>query len=651
MTEPTCVRWTAEGNLAVITVDHPPLNLLSTPVRQGLAAALNQIAGDNRVTAAVLTCAGAGFFAGADVSEFGTRIAKPELPELVAQIAASPKPVVAALHGTALGGGFEVALACAARVAAPDARMGLPEIKLGLIPGCGGCSRLTRLAGAEVALDLVTSGRTIAAEEARTLGLLDAIAADDLRAAACALARSLYGAPDRPAPTPASAELFANFRAKTARKFRNQDAPAAAIACIERACTAPLDQALAAETAAFHQLEQGPQSKALRHVFAAERAARKLPDLPEGTEPLPIVRVGILGAGTMGRGIAMSFANAGFSVTLLDTRQAGLDAAEAAIAGTYDRQAGRGQITETEAQARQARITPTLEIAHLSACDLIVEAVFEVMEVKQQVFRQLDTIAKPGAILATNTSFLEIGKIASVTSRPDHVLGLHFFSPAHVMKLLEIVRGPQTAPAVLLTAVELARRIGKVGVVVGDCHGFVGNRMLARRQQAAGALILEGAMPWQVDQVLYDFGFPMGPFAMADLAGLDLGWDREASSGATIEECLCEAGRFGQKTGAGYYDYDQTGRATPSALTEQHLIALSAQKGITRREISAAEILSRCLDPMVAEGRLILSEGIAARSGDIDTIWVNGYGWPAWTGGPMYWADHRENHREDPAEG
>lgn len=643
MTKTSCVSWTAEGDLAVITVDHPPLNLLAAQVRQGIATALAEIARDPALKAAVLRCAGKGFFAGADVSEFGGEIARPDLPDLVAQIAAFPKPLVAAMHGTALGGGFEVALAATARVAAPTAQMGLPEIRLGLIPGCGGTTRLTRLAGAAVALDLVTSGRTLGAAEAQALGIVDELPLGDLLDAAKALARRLAQAGiARPAPAPAAAELIETFRRKNAHKFRGQSAPAEAIACVERATSLPLDQALAAETAAFHRLEQGPQSKALRHVFFAEREARKLPDLPEGTAPINVETVGILGAGTMGRGIAMSFANAGLAVTLLDTSEAGLDRAVEAIAATYARQAGRGQITEAEAEARRNRITPTLEIADLSPCDLIVEAVFEVMEVKQSVFRQLDRIAKPGAILATNTSFLEIGKIAGVTARPDHVLGLHFFSPAHVMKLLEIVRGAETAPEVLLTAVELARRIGKVGVVVGDCHGFVGNRMLARRQAAAGALILEGALPWQVDRVLFDFGMPMGPFAMADLAGLDLGWDRETSSGSTIEECLCEAGRFGQKTGGGYYDYDETGRATPSELTERLLIDLSAQKDITRRDIGEAEILARCLDPMIEEGRKILAEGVAARSGDIDTIWVNGYGWPAWTGGPMYWADHRE---------
>ncbi|MGE4324710.1 MAG: 3-hydroxyacyl-CoA dehydrogenase NAD-binding domain-containing protein [Pseudodonghicola sp.] len=645
MTKTSCVSWTAEGDLAVITVDHPPLNLLAAQVRQGIATPLAEIARDPALKAAVLRCAGKGFFAGADVSEFGGEIARPDLPDLVAQIAAFPKPLVAAMHGTALGGGLEVALAATARVAAPTAQMGLPEIRLGLIPGCGSTTRLTRLAGAAVALDLVTSARSIGAAEAQALGIVDELPLGDLLDAAKALARRLAQdgiASPAPAPAPAAAELIETFRRKNAQKFRGQSAPAEAIACVERATCLPLDQALAAETTAFHRLEQGPQSKALRHVFFAEREARKLPDLPEGTAPINVETVGILGAGTMGRGIAMSFANAGLAVTLLDTSRAGLDRAVEAIAATYARQAGRGQITEAEAEARRNRITPTLEIADLSPCDLIVEAVFEVMEVKQSVFRQLDRIAKPGAILATNTSFLEIGNIAGVTARPDHVLGLHFFSPAHVMKLLEIVRGAETAPEVLLTAVELARRIGKVGVVVGDCHGFVGNRMLARRQAAAGALILEGALPWQVDRVLFDFGLPMGPFAMADLAGLDLGWDRETSSGSTIEECLCEAGRFGQKTGGGYYDYDETGRATPSELTERLLIDLSAQKDITRRDIGEAEILARCLDPMIEEGRKILAEGVAARSGDIDTIWVNGYGWPAWTGGPMYWADHGE---------
>lgn len=639
MNSETNVRYAIENDIAVITVDNPPLNLLSAAVRQGLSRALAEIAANPDLAGGVLHCAGRGFFAGADMSEFGSEIAQPDLPALVAQIGRFPKPLVAAMHGTALGGGFEVALACSARVAQADARMGLPEIKLGLIPGCGGCTRLTRIAGPAVALDLVTSGRQITAAEALALGFVDEVT--DASPVQAAIARARLSVPDATAHTAvAPGNLFEAFRKKNARKFRNQTAPAEAIACIEFATTAPLDDSLAKERAAFHRLEQGAQSKALRHVFFAEREARNVPDLPEGTKPLPVERVGILGAGTMGRGIAMSFANAGLAVTLLDISRAGLDAAMDAIAKTYERQSGRGQISVDEGQARRARIVPTQEMAALSDCDLIVEAVYENMDVKQKVFRQLDDVAKPGAILATNTSFLEIGKIAAATSRPGHVLGLHFFSPAHVMKLLEIVRGIQTAPAVLQTAMQLSRRMGKVGVCVNDGHGFVGNRMLARRQQAAAQLALEGALPWDIDRALLDFGFPMGPFAMADLAGLDLGWQAEESSGSTMEELLCEAGRFGQKSGAGYYDYDETRRAIPSPLTERLLMALSAKKEITRREFSQDEILHRCLEPMIAEGHRILTEGIAARSGDIDTIWVHGYGWPAWTGGPMYWDAH-----------
>lgn len=638
------VHCSVEDGIAVITVDNPPLNILSASVRQGLSRVLAGIAGDPAVSGAVLRCAGRGFFAGADITEFGAEIARPDLPELVAQIGSFPKPLVAAMHGTALGGGFEVALSCSARVAGRDAAMGLPEIQLGLIPGCGGCTRLTRLAGPAVALELVTSGRQIGAAEAAGLGVIDEVAEGSLLEAAIARARKPREDAN-PDPSRTPGDLFEAFRKKNARKFRNQNAPAEAIACIEFAAAAPLDDSLANERAAFHRLEQGEQSRALRHVFFAEREARKLPELPEGIKPLPVTRVGILGAGTMGRGIAMSFANAGFPVTLLDVSQAALDAAMAAIDATYERQSGRGQISAEEGQARRARIRPAQEMAALAECDLIVEAVYENAEVKQKVFRQLNKVAKPEAILATNTSFLEISRIAATTSRPDHVLGLHFFSPAHVMKLLEIVRSRQTAPEVLLTAMHLARQMGKVGVCVKDCHGFVGNRMLARRQQAAAQLLLEGALPWDVDQALLDFGFPMGPFAMADLAGLDLGWQAETSSGSTMEELLCEAGRFGQKSGAGYYDYDDARRAAPSQLTERLLLELSARKRIVRRNFSQDEILFRCLNPLIKEGHAILAEGIAARSGDIDTIWVHGYGWPAWTGGPMYWDKHlRRDH-------
>ena len=600
----------------------------------------------------VLICAGRCFFAGADITEFGKPMAEPDLPTLTLTIEAFGKPVVAAMHGTALGGGFEVAMACHARVAPSSARMGLPEVKLGLIPGCGGGQRLTRLAGAQAALDMITSGAPVTGAQAHAMGIVDVLAGEgQLRQAAIAHAAALVAAGEPPrrtrdledkiAEARADAGLFERFRTENAKRLRGQEAPEQAIRCIEAAVFLPFDEALAVERQAFAALEEHPQSKALRHVFFAEREVRKIPDLPADTVPLPIAKVGIVGAGTMGGGIAMAFANAGIAVTLNDASPHALERGIATIRRNYERSLGRGRMTQAEFEARLALISPANDFSALSDCDLLIEAVFEDMEVKKAVFARLDAVARAGAILATNTSFLDVNEIAASTSRPENVVGLHFFSPANVMRLLEIVRGAKTSPEIIATAMSLAGRIGKIGVVVGVCHGFVGNRMLARRQAAANRLILEGALPWDVDRVLYDFGMPMGPFAMADLAGLDLGWSAERSTGSTVEELLCEAGRFGQKSGSGYYDYDQARKATPAPIVEQLLAGLSARAGIERRAIPDAEILDRCLRPMIEEGQKILAEGIALRSSDIDVVWVHGYGWPARTGGPMYWAGHQ----------
>lgn len=632
-----------EGDVAVITVDAPPLNVLSAAVRQGIAAALLEIEADDRLAAVVLICEGKGFFAGADISEFGGPIAAPDLPTLIDRIESFDKPIVAAMHGTALGGGFELAMACHARIAAVSSRMGLPEVKLGLIPGCGGGQRLTRLAGAMTALEMVTSGLPMDAGALQAAGVLDqTVAEQDLRHAAIHHAAGLAKQPPRRTRdielSDTDPALFDDFRATHAQRFRGQDAPEAAIESIENAISLPFDEAVALDRAAFVRLEAGPQSAALRHVFFAERAARKIPGLPAETPTYPIERVGIVGAGTMGGGIAMCFANAGLDVVIIDTNPASLKRGIETIRSNYQRSVSRGRMSESLLVERMARIAPSPDLAMLADCDLIIEAVYEDMTVKKSVFAAIDAVARAGAILATNTSFLDVNEIAAVTSRPDHVLGLHFFSPANVMRLLEIVRGAKTAPAVLATVMALAVRIGKVGVCVGVCHGFVGNRMLAKRQEAAGRLILEGALPWDVDRVLFAFGMPMGPFAMADLAGLDLGWSQDRSSGSTIEELLCESGRFGQKTGKGYYDYDGNRKPMPSRLVEELLAGLSSRAGIIRRAVTDAEILERCLGPMIAEGRRIEADGIA-RGSDIDTVWVNGYGWPAWTGGPMYWAE------------
>jgi 3-hydroxyacyl-CoA dehydrogenase len=637
--------------VAVITVDAPPVNALSAAARKGISAGLAEVETDPALGAVVLICAGRGFFAGADITEFGKPITEPDLPMLARIVEEFPKPVVAAMHGAALGGGFELAMACHARVAVPSARMGLPEIKLGLIPGCGGAQRLTRLAGVDAALDMITSGVPISAGRARSLGIVDWLASENgLREAAVAHAAMLIkaGLPPRRTRDIANKlgearidpEFFERFRTANARRFRGQEAPEQAIRSIEAATVLSFDAAVAADQQAFERLEAGPQSAALRHLFFAERETRKVPDLPADTVARPIAKVGVVGAGTMGGGIAMAFANAGFAVSLTDSGQEALRHGLTTIRRNYQRSIKNGRLSEAELEARMALITGVDAIEALSDCDVIIEAVFEDMEVKKAVFGRLDTIARPDAILATNTSFLDVDEIAATTKRPAQVLGLHFFSPANVMRLLEIVRGARTSAEVIVTAISLARHIGKVGVLVGVCHGFVGNRMLARRQAAASRLILEGALPWHVDRVLYDFGMPMGPFAMADLAGLDLGWSATDSTGSTMEELLCEAGRFGQKNGAGYYDYDEDRRAIPAPIVEEMLVRLAKRAGIERRAITDAEILDRCLSPMIAEGLDILDQGIVVRSSDIDVIWTHGYGWPAWTGGPMYWAEH-----------
>ncbi len=637
---------TADG-IAVLTVDYPPVNALSTDVRAGLQEGVRKAGADAAVKAIVLHCAGRTFIAGADITEFGKPPRDPSLPALLDVIEASPKPIVAAIHGTALGGGLETALASTWRVASPDAKLGLPEVKLGLLPGAGGTQRLPRLVGVETALEMITSGAPASAKAALAAGLVDEIVEGDLLAGAIAFAQKVV-AENRPLRrvrdlndkvTGVSPQVFADFRKANARKFLGFEAPEACIQAIEAATTLSFDDGLARERELFMKLITGDQSRAQRHVFFAEREVAKIADVPADTPLLPIKTAGVIGAGTMGGGIAMNFLNAGVPVTIVETKQEALDSGVATIHKNYENTAKKGRMTQEDVEKRMALLTPTLSPDGLKDCDLIIEAVFELMEVKKDIFGKLDKIAKPGAILATNTSYLDVNEIASATSRPEFVLGLHFFSPANVMKLLEIVRGKATTKAVLATAMKLAKTLGKVGVLVGVCHGFVGNRMLAARQREAQKLIVEGAMPWDVDRVLYDFGFPMGPFAMADLAGLDLGWKKETSTSSTIREILCEMDRRGQKTGAGFYDYDENRKATPSPVVEKVILDFSAKQGVERRVIGDQEILERCLYPMVNEGAKILEEGIAQRPGDIDIVWIYGYGWPTYRGGPMFWGD------------
>lgn len=647
------VDLTANDGIAVVTLNSPPVNALSAKLRGGVHQALTLAIADDQAAAIVLICAGRTFIAGADISEFGKPIMGPTIRELEELIEGAPKPVVVAIHGTALGGGLEVALAGHYRVAASTAKAGLPEVNIGLLPGAGGTQRLPRIVGVETALELLTSGRHVSAAEALRIGLFDHLIDGDLREGAILFARDIV-AQERPLlrirdnnekleAARGRPEIFADFRAANARRFRGFDAPEANIQAVEAAVNENFEAALEIELKLFRKLMAGTQSGAQRHVFFAERQAAKIPDLLAETPTRPLGKVGILGAGTIGSGIAMNFLSAGLPVTLVEAEPSALDRGVAVIRRNYEASLAKGKLRQSDLDARLALLTPSLEIEDLAGCDLVIEAVFELMEVKKTVFARLDGIAKPGAILASNTSYLSIDEIAAATSRPEDVIGLHFFSPANVMALLEVVRGKVTSHDVIATAMKLGKTIGKIPVLVGNCHGFVGNRMLAARQREVQKLLLEGAKLWDIDRVIYDFGMPMGPFAMNDLAGidlgLDLGGDPENRTPGSVREILVRMGRRGQKTGAGYYDYDEDRNRSNSEQVEQVIRDFAAERGISQREIGAQEILDRCLYSMVNEGARILEEGIALRSSDIDTVWVKGYGWPVYRGGPMYWAD------------
>jgi len=636
-----------DGEIAVVTVDNPPVNALKYEVRAGLTQALAHARDDDAVSAVVIACAGRTFFAGADITEFGKPPQAPSLHDVIAAIEAMPKPVVAALHGTALGGGFELALACHFRVAVPGARVGLPEVKLGLLPGAGGTQRLPRLVGPEKALQMIASGEPIGAAEARADGIVDEIVEGDLAAAAIDFAlrvvregRPLRLVRDREEKL--IGEGFADAAEALTRRLRGREAPAACVEAVRNAIVLPFEEGLKRESELFRKLVTGDQSKAQRHIFFAEREAAKVPGIQEGTKPRPIASGAVIGAGTMGGGIAMCFANAGIPVTIVETGrdllQKGLDRA----AANYRATVSRGGLSADEMERRIGLITGVTELDAVGSADVVIEAVFEEMDLKKRVFSDLDRLAKPNALLATNTSTLDVDEIARATKRPQDVLGTHFFSPANVMRLLEIVRGAATAPDALATAVTLGRRIGKVPVTVGVCYGFVGNRMLARRSVETERLLLEGALPQEVDNAVAAFGFPMGPFAMADMAGLDVGWRIRKGRGERneIEDALCEAGHYGQKTGKGYFRYDARSRTPlPDPEVEKIILETSSRLGVNRRPIGEEEIVERMILPMINEGARILDEGIATRPGDIDVIWVYGYGWPVWRGGPMYYAD------------
>ena len=641
---------TLEGDVGVLTLNSPPVNALSANVRDGIYGGIKTAIESPAVKAIVLICGGRTFIAGADITEFGGAMKGASLFDCQTMIEDSPKPVIAAIHGTALGGGLEVALACHYRVAVPPAKCGLPEVNLGLLPGAGGTQRLPRIVGVEKALEMMTSGSHVPAKQCLEMGLVDEIVPEgELRAGAIKFAEKVVAEKrplkkvrdlnDKMEAARGHPEIFEAFRKANARKFRGFLAPEYNIRCIEAAVNQPFDEGLKTERKLFGELMMGPQSAAQRYSFFAERMANKIPDVPDDTPVIPVNKVGIIGAGTMGGGIAMNFANAGIEVVIVEVKQEALDRGLKVVRGNYERSAKNGRFPMSEVDVRMGRISGALEMEKLADCDLVIEAVFERMDIKKDIFTKLDSLCKPGAILATNTSALNIDEIAAVTKRPEAVIGLHFFSPANVMKLLEIVRADHTSKEVIATCMKLAKKIGKVAVLVGVTPGFVGNRMLGVRGREAQKMVLEGAMPWDIDRVLYDFGFPMGPFAMSDLAGLDIGWVAETSKGATIRDVLCEQGRRGQKTGAGYYDYDENRNAKPSPVTEKIIHDFVVKSGSNPRQIGDEEILERTLYAMVNEGAKILEEKKAIRASDVDVVWQNGYGWPVYRGGPMWWAD------------
>jgi 3-hydroxyacyl-CoA dehydrogenase len=642
------ISTSRHGDVLIVTSNNPPVNALGAAVRQGLVAAIEEATSDESIKAVVIRCEGQTFFAGADITEFGKPPVMPWLPTVVDTIENCTKPVVAAIHGTALGGGLEVALGCHYRIAVKDAKLGVPEVKLGLLPGAGGTQRLPRVAGVQKALEMCTSGAMVPAKDAYDTGLLDRVVDGELIQHAVALAEEVRDI--RPLPKSSEREeklqeartnpaIFDEFRKANAKKFRGFEAPEANIKAVEAAVAKPYAEGVIDERNLFMGLMAGTQSKAQQYFFFAERKAAKIENIPEDTRPRDVKRVGVIGAGTMGGGISMNFLSAGIPVTIVEMAQDALDRGAGIMRKNYEATAAKGRMTGEQVEQAMGLLKPTLDFDALAECDLIIEAVFEQMDIKKEVFGRLDKIAKQGAILASNTSYLNIDEIAASTSRPQDVVGLHFFSPANVMKLLEIVRGAKTAPDVLVTAMQLSKRIKKVAVVAGVCHGFIGNRMLMPRQVEATKLLLEGATPEQVDRVHVEFGMPMGPFQMADLAGVDIGWHRDPNRIENVRDALCAIDRWGQKKGAGFYDYDEKRRPSPSPVVQQIIEDFSAKQGVTRRQIDDEEIVERTLYTMVNEGAKILEEGMAQRASDIDVVWVYGYGWPVYRGGPMFWAD------------
>ncbi|MCC6479522.1 MAG: enoyl-CoA hydratase/isomerase family protein [Sphingomonadaceae bacterium] len=639
------VTTSQDGEILVLSVNNPPVNALSWHVRQGISDDIEQGLKDDGVKAIVIRCEGQTFIAGADITEFGKPPQGPDFNAVLNKIEMATKPVIAAIHGTALGGGLETTLVCHYRIAVPSAKLGVPEVKLGLLPGAGGTQRLPRLVGIEQAAVMTALGEPISAQKALETGLIDKLAGEDsLAADAVAFARECVGKGPRHTrdlPVKGGISIIARLEAENARRWKGFDAPYANLRCVAAAAENPdIEDGLKVERAEFMKLMSGSQSAAQRHMFFAERQAAKIDGLPKDIRLREVSKVGVIGAGTMGGGITMNFLQKGIPVTIVEMAQENLDRGVGVIRKNYEASAAKGRFSAEQVEKMMALLTPSLSLDDLADCDLVIEAVYESMDVKKDVFGKLDAICKPGAILASNTSYLDVNEIAAATARPQDVLGMHFFSPANVMKLLEVVRGDKTADDVLATAMAIGKKIGKIAVVAGVCDGFIGNRMLSKRQQPANALLMEGASPEQIDNVFTGFGFPMGPFQMADLAGMDIGWHRDTSKEPTnVREAMCLAGRFGQKNGKGFYDYDEKRNRTPSPEALAIIEDFRSRSNIQKREISDQEIIERCLYPMVNEGYLILEEGKAQRASDIDVVWVYGYGWPVYRGGPMFWGD------------
>ena len=639
------IRTERQGDVLVIISNNPPVNALGAAVRSGLEAAVKEGVADASVTAMVIRCDGRTFFAGADITEFGKPMQGPGLGTVIDMIEAADKPVIAAIHGTALGGGCEVALGCHYRVAVPSAKLGVPEVKLGLLPGAGGTQRLPRVAGVALAVQMTATGDPISAKKAAEAGLVDRVVGEDsLEADAIAFAKEV--AAKRPIPRASEKtvepdpDAIEAFKKAQGRKMRGFDAPAANIACVEKASSgASFQEGIEFERQEFMKLMGGTQSAAQRYMFFAERQAAKVDDIPADTKLRPIRKVGVIGAGTMGGGISMNFLSAGIPVTIVETAQEALDRGTGVIRRNYENSAKKGRFTQEKVEGMMGILSPTLDLQALADCDLIIEAIYENMDVKKELFGKLDAIAKPGAILASNTSYLNIDGMAAVTSRPGDVIGMHFFSPANVMKLLEVVRGAKTSPDVLATVMALAKPIGKVAVVSGVCPGFIGNRMLSQRGGPANTMLMQGVAPERIDKVLTDFGMPMGVYQMSDLAGIDIGWHRDPNRIETIRDALAAKGRWGQKTKKGFYDYDDNRNPTPSPEVKQIIDDFRAKSGEAAKDYSDDEILGALLYPMVNEGAKILDEGMAQRASDIDTVWIYGYGWPVYRGGPMFWAN------------